>query len=111
MSEEDKSILRYLPVKLEYEGGTAFDIPFSFVRNYNLRCGTSIHCILLDLSNKNEQPKKIGNDVIIAIYDNPESIGKLRGGGKLRGRFQSSTVDLYDIGKYQYAFFKMKKSI
>ncbi len=59
MSEEDKSILRHLYVKLEYEGGTAFDIPFSFVRNYNLRCGTSIHCILLDLSIKTNNPKRL----------------------------------------------------
>jgi len=105
MSEEDKSILSHLYVKLEYEGGTAFDIPFSFVRNYNLRCGTSIHCILLDLSNKNEQPKKIGEDVIIDLYDSPTSVYELR------GRFQSPTADLYDIGKYRYAYFKMKKSI
>jgi hypothetical protein len=105
MPEEDKSILRHLLVKLEYENGRAFDIPYSFVRNYKLRPGASIHCILIDLSNKNEQPKKIGDDVIIDIDDSPTSVYELR------GRFQSSTVNLYDIGKYQYAYFKMKKSI
>ena len=105
MSEEDKSLTKPLSVKFKYRGGRSFDIPYGFSRIHQLQRDTSIHCILVELSNKNEWPKKIGEDVTINLYDNSES------DDKLIGEFQLSTYELYNISNYQYALIKMKKKI
>ena len=92
-----------LPGKFKYRGGRTFDIPYGFSRLNHLKRDTSIHCILVHLSNKNEWPKRIGEDVTIKLYVNPESTDKLI------GEFQLSAYELYDIEKYQYALLRMKK--
>ena len=98
---EEESFLKPLSVKLEYEGGRAFDFPYGISRK--LSRGMEIHCTLVDLSNKNQDFKKIGKDVIIDIDYTPLLVDKLI------GRFRSPVFELYNIGNYQYALLKMKK--
>jgi len=94
-----------LSVKFTYRGGRTFDIPYGFSRLHHLQRDTCIHCSLIHLSNKNKWPKEIGEDVTIKLYDNPEATDKLI------GELQLSAYESYKIGNYQYALFRMKKSI